>query len=538
LAALKSGCTTPAASPTPPHEPRLTRGVVYRPGRAFVHAPYNRRMANRSALAPVYRVSELRDIEAAAKGLPLMERAGAAAAEVARSMAGERGAAVLVLAGPGNNGGDALVVARILRAAFFDVVVVFRGDAAKLPADAAAAHRAFVAAGGTTASDYPERFSGSLVVDGLFGIGLTRPLAAADAALVERANASGVPILALDIPSGINAETGVAMGTAIRARATATFIALKPGLLTAEAVDLCGDLSIHPLDLDPEAITPARGHRLDWKSLATALPHVLARRTRNVHKGTFGTLGIVGGAEGMIGAPLLAGRAAIHAGAGKVLVGFAADAHPAIDWGQPELMLRCASAVLEAAPDALVCGPGLGTAPAARSMVAQAIAGSTPLVLDADALNLIAADSTLAGAVAARRGSTIATPHPAEAARLLGATAADVQKDRLGAAQALAAKLDAAVVVKGAGSVLAYPDGRWDINATGNPGLSSAGTGDVLAGLAGAMLAQRLDPVAALRIAVCLHGAAADACIAGGAGPLGLVAGELIPMARSLLNAR
>jgi hydroxyethylthiazole kinase-like uncharacterized protein yjeF len=494
-------------------------------------------MANRSALAPVYRVGELRRIEAAATGLPLMERAGAAAAEVARKMAGERGGAVLVLVGPGNNGGDALVVARILRAAFFDVVVVFRGDPAKLPPDAADAHRAFVAAGGATLSAYPERFGGSLIVDGLFGIGLARPLAATDAALVERANASGVPILALDIPSGLNAETGVAMGTAIRARATATFIALKPGLLTGDAVDLCGELSVHSLGLEAEASTPARGHRLDWKSLAAGLPAVLGRRARNVHKGTFGTLGIVGGAEGMIGAPLLAGRAALHAGAGKVLVGFVGAAHPTIDWGQPELMLRRASAVIDAAPNALVCGPGLGTAPTSKSIVAQAIACAAPLVLDADALNLVAADPTLAAGVAARHASTLATPHPAEAARLLGATAADVQKDRLAAAQALAAKLNAAVVVKGAGSVLAYPDGKWDINATGNPGLASAGTGDVLTGIVGAMLAQRIEPIAALRIAVCLHGAAADACITAGTGPLGLVAGELIPMARSLLNA-
>jgi hypothetical protein len=176
-------------------------------------------------------------------------------------------------------------------------------------------------------------------------------------------------------------------------------------------------------------MAPARGHRLDWASLAAALPAVLARRSRNVHKGTFGTLGIVGGAEGMIGAPLLAGRAALHAGAGKVLIGFAADPHPAIDWGQPELMLRGASEVLESTPDALVCGPGLGTQLASKTLVAGAIASPAPLVLDADALNIIAADSTMFDAVAARRAPTLATPHPAEAARLLGATAADVQKD-------------------------------------------------------------------------------------------------------------
>jgi len=527
-----------------PYRHRLTR-LVYRPKRGFVHAvhgtaatrPYNRRMPNPTALAPVYRVSEVRRIEAAAAGIPLMERAGAAAADVARVMANERGGTVLVLAGPGNNGGDAFVVARALRDAFFDVVVVFRGDPAKLPPDAAAAHRAFVAGGGVTVAAFPESFDGSLIVDGLFGIGLARPLAAADAALVAQANASGKPILALDIPSGIDADTGVPLGPAIRAHATATFIALKPGLLTGDAVDLCGDITVHSLGLDAEAITPAIGHRLDWHSLAAALPAALSRRARNVHKGTFGTLGIVGGAEGMVGATLLAGRAALHSGAGKVWIGFVADPHPAIDWGQPELMLRSAAEVLESAPDALVCGPGLGTLSASKAIVAQAIASPAPLVLDADALNVIAADSTTFAAVAARRAPTLATPHPAEAARLLGATAAAVQKDRLAAAQALAAKLNAAVVLKGAGSVLAYPDGSWDINATGNPGLASAGTGDVLAGIAGAMLAQRIDAATALQLAVCLHGAAADACVAAGSGPLGLTAGELIPMARTLLNA-
>jgi hydroxyethylthiazole kinase-like uncharacterized protein yjeF len=488
-------------------------------------------------LAPVYRSAELRGVEMAAKELPLMERAGLAAADVARTMAGERGGSALVLAGPGNNGGDAFVVARLLRAAFFGVVVVFRGSPAKLPADAAAAHRAFIAAGGATVTDIPAGWGGSLIVDGLFGIGLARPLDAAYARLVEQANASGKPILALDVPSGLDADTGAATGPVIRAQATATFIALKPGLLTGDGVDLCGDVSVHSLGLHPETIAPASGHRLDWEALAAGLPIVLQRGARNVHKGTFGTLGIIGGAGGMTGAPLLAGRAALHAGAGKVWIGFVAAKHPSIDWGQPELMLRTANDVLNAAADALVCGPGLGAGAVAKGLVAQAVARAAPLVLDADALNLIATGRTLAAAVAARRAPTIATPHPAEAGRLLAMPTATVQADRLGAAQALAAKLRAAVVVKGAGSILAYPDGTWDINASGNPGLASAGTGDVLAGLAGAFLAQGLDAKTALRFAVCLHGAAADACIRDGRGPLGLAASELAPLARSLLNA-
>ena len=489
-------------------------------------------------LLPIFRTAELRRLETAAGGQPLMERAGLAAADVAGTMLGARDGSVLVLAGPGNNGGDAFVVARRLRELFFDVTVVFRGDHMRLPVDARDAHRAFIGAGGVTMIDIPAGWRGSLIVDGLFGIGLARPLAADYAALVERVNSSGIPMLALDVPSGLDADTGVARGPTIRAAATATFLALKPGLLTGDGSDVCGEVSIHSLGLEPAATAPAMGHRLDWSSLASELPAVLGRRRRNVHKGSFGTLAIVGGADGMVGAPLLAGRAALHAGAGKVWRGLAAGNPPAVDWGQPELMLRKADQVLGVGASAIVCGPGLGAEPSAKALLARAIVERVPLVLDADALNAIAADPALAVAVAQRNAPTLATPHPAEAARLLGTDTAAVQADRLGAALALAAKLQAAVVVKGAGSVLAYPDATWDINASGNPGLASAGTGDVLAGFVGAFLAQGLDAKTALRLAVCVHGAAADACVREGRGPLGLTAGELVAAARKLLNAR
>ncbi len=465
-----------------------------------------------------------------------MERAGLAAAEVARAMTGERDGTILVLAGPGNNGGDAFVVARWLRQWFFDVTVIFRADASHLPGDAAAALAAFRESGGTTQDAIPPGWHGTLIVDGLFGIGLARAPSADYAALIDRVNASGSPVLALDVPSGLDAETGFAFAPAIRATATATFIALKPGLLTGEGIDRCGRISVHSLGLDAAVEAAARGHRLDWNAVSGTLPEVLRRRVRNVHKGTFGTLGIVGGARGMTGAPLLAGRAALHAGAGKVWIGFAAAEFPSVDWDTPELMLRSADQVIGAGADAIACGTGLGTDAAAKSLVARAIATRAPLVLDADALNVIAGDPALAQAVARRGAPTVATPHPAEAARLLGNTVADVQADRLGAAQALSAMLEASVVVKGAGSVLAHPDGSWDINATGNPGLSSAGSGDVLTGFIAALLAQKIDARTALRIGVCLHGAAADACVAAGAGPLGLTAGELIPAARTLLN--
>lgn len=486
---------------------------------------------------PIYRVAELRGLEAAAAGQPLMGRAGLAAAGVARELLAGRPARVLVLAGPGNNGGDALVVARWLKSWFFDVVVAFSTDAAVLSAEAAAAHQGWLVAGGATAPEWPERNDWGLIVDGLYGIGLARPVTGAHAQWITRANAAGVPILALDVPSGLNADTGVAYAPTIRAVATATFIALKPGLLTADGPDHCGAIGVHALDLDPPALRPAHGERLAWQRLRAPLPEPLLRARRNVHKGSFGTLAIVGGNDGMVGAAILAGRAALHVGAGKVWVGLAAGAAPAIDWLQPELMLRPAAHVLEDRPDALIIGPGLGTGERARSLLLRALSLELPLVIDADGLNLVADASSLAAAVAARKAPTVITPHPAEAARLSAATIASIQADRLTAALALAARLNAAVVLKGAGSVLAFPDGTWAINASGNAGLASGGSGDALAGMLGALLAQGVAAREALRLAVCLHGAAADALVDGGIGPLGLTASELGPAARRLLNA-
>jgi ADP-dependent NAD(P)H-hydrate dehydratase / NAD(P)H-hydrate epimerase len=495
---------------------------------------YNRRMPH----DPIYRLTEVRALEAGASPQPLMERAGLAAAEVARELLAARPSRVLVLAGPGNNGGDAFVVARWLKSWFFDVVVAFRGDAAKLANDAAAAHRQWIAGGGTTIPEWRDGEHWGLIVDGLFGIGLTRPIEGEYAHWIARANDAGVPILALDVPSGLDAETGAAHGVTIRAAATATFIALKPGLLTADGPDHCGAISVHALDLEVQSLVPARGKRLTWASLAAALPQPLLRAQQNVHKGSFGTLAIVGGNDGMVGAAILAGRAALHLGAGKVWVGLATNTRPAVDWVQPELMLRAAEGVLADQPDALVIGPGLGTGARARELLVLALAQEVPLVLDADALNLIAGDATLAAATAARKAPTAITPHPAEGARLSGTSTSAIQVDRLSAALALAAKFNAATVLKGAGSVVAFPDGTWAINASGNAGLASGGTGDVLTGMLGALLAQGVQLKDALELVVCLHGAAADALVAGGVGPLGLTASELAPAARHLINRR
>jgi ADP-dependent NAD(P)H-hydrate dehydratase / NAD(P)H-hydrate epimerase len=484
-------------------------------------------------LEPILQTSELRMLEAQHAGAPLMERAGEAAALVAAALVARR-APVVVLAGPGNNGGDAFVLARRLRERFFDVATVFRGRVERLPRDAAAAYAAFTAAGGTTL-DAPPAGAVALAVDGLFGLGLSRAPAAEHAELIAWINGVDAPRLALDVPSGIDADTGGIVGCAVHATATATFLAWKPGLLTGDGLDHAGAVSMH--DLGVPAALQATGFRLTWRALAARRPAVLRRTRASVHKGTFGTLGIVGGARGMVGAALLAGRGALACGAGKVVVGLLADDAPVVDTGAPELMLRPAADALPGS-DALIVGPGLGSSASARELVARALQQAVPVVLDADGLNIVSEVPELRTALAARTSPTLITPHPAEAARLLSCSTRDVQINRLRSATRLAADLRAHVVLKGAGSVLAYPDERFDINASGNPALATAGSGDVLAGMVGALLAQRIEARDALRLAVCAHGAAADVLVARGVGPVGLRASELPAAVRDLLNAR
>jgi len=488
---------------------------------------------------PIYLTADVRAIETAAAQAPappqLMERAGLAAAEIAREAAGGTGKSVLVLAGPGNNGGDAFVVARHLKQWYFNVSVAFAGDAGKLSADASAALRAWRAAGGSVTDALPPGQDWGLVVDGLFGIGLERDVAGHHAQWVAAVNRLSLPVLALDVPSGLQSDTGAVMGCAIRATHTVTFIALKPGLLTLQGPDHCGDIHVRALGLDTRKLRPVRGFVIGPEVLDGVLP----RRARNSHKGDYGSVGVIGGDYGMVGAALLAGRAALKLGSGRVYVGLLAGDAQLIDPGQPELMLRSADEVLKLGHlTCLAVGPGLGQMPDAAFYLDIALESPLPLVLDADALNLIAADARLAERLHARAAPSLLTPHPAEAARLLGTSTREVQGNRVGAATTLAARLGALVVLKGAGSVCAAPDGTWHINTTGNPGMASAGMGDVLTGVIAALLAQGAEPRSAFLAAVFLHGAAADHAVASGAGPVGLTATETIDAARSLLNRR
>jgi len=460
-----------------------------------------------------------------------MEWAGQAAAEVARELAPGDGSAILILAGPGNNGGDALVAARHLLAACYKVDVVFPGDANALPPDAKAAHQTWIAAGGSCMATLPQGRWG-LVIDGLFGIGLQRPLAGVYADMVAQVNQQHLPTLALDIPSGLQADTGCALGPTIRATHTVTFIGLKPGLLTGDGLDYCGQILLRDLGLD--AYRPeAEGRVLRQSTVEKLLPP----RPRNSHKALFGSVGIIGGVAGMAGAALLAGRAALKLGAGRVYLGLLDTNAWPLDPQQAELMLRKVDDVFDIGHlSCLVVGPGLGQSAPALQCLSRAIATNLPLVLDADALNLLAHDQNLQTQISQRQAPTLITPHAAEAARLLGTDTQAVCQQRINTAQTLATQLNSHVVLKGAGSICAAPNGPWYINTSGNPGLASAGTGDVLAGMIGAFLAQGLNARDALLLGVYLHGAAADELAAQGTGPIGLTASEVIDAARRLLN--
>jgi len=489
-----------------------------------------------TSFAPLYLADEMRALEArAAEERPqpqLMERAGLAAAERARALAGD-GRNVLVLAGPGNNGGDAFEAAVHLKPWFHRVDVLFAGDAARLPADASAALAKWTAADGRLLKTIPDDTRFDLVIDGLFGIGLARAIGGRHAEII--AQASGMPgrKLALDIASGINADTGAVMGAAFRATHTITFIARKPGLYTLDGPDFCGEVTVAGLGLDAETLATPRGRLVDAALLGTPL----VTRRRNFHKGLAGSVGIIGGATGMVGAAILAGRAAIKSGAGKVFLGLLAPQPPQVDHAQLELMLRDPQALVGEVPlTAIAVGPGMGADAAAQRVLAQSLRLEIPLVADADALNLIAAYSVLQSALVARKAATILTPHPAEAGRLLGMPGSAVQADRIAAARKLADRLRSWVALKGNGTVLAAPDGRWWISVSGNPGMASAGMGDVLTGMIASLLAQGLAPECALIAGVYLHGAAADVAAAQGAGPIGLTASEIIDTARALLN--
>lgn len=489
----------------------------------------------------LYDVAAIRATEQAALAtLPagtLMQRAGTATAALAWSLLGPKDGPVLVVAGPGNNGGDALDAAARLCARGTQVVVALLADPSRLPADASAALRraqasqvSFISAADLGARP---RESWALAIDGLFGIGLTRAAEGVYRAAIDYLNALDCPVLAIDVPSGLDADSGglVGDGPAVQADHTITFIGNKPGLHTAHGRDCAGTVHIDTLGIDMALMPPPRA-TLCTPAVFTS---VFAPRLHASHKGSYGDLTVIGGAPGMAGALLLAARTGALAGAGRVFAAFLSPVPP-FDPLHPELMCRDAHAItLERG--AVVIGPGLGMSGDAATLLSQVLDCALPLVLDADALNLLAAEPALQRKLAEHRACVLLTPHPLEAGRLLGIDVSAVQAHRLDTATRLAKRFNAHVILKGSGSVIASPDGALFINVSGNPALATAGSGDVLAGLCGALLAQRL-PVRETAMAACwLHGHAADMLVADAIGPIGVTASELPVRIRDALNA-
>lgn len=451
---------------------------------------------------PLHDVATTRALEQTlAATLPphtLMQRAGLATARLALALA-PHARTFWIACGPGNNGGDGLEAALHLQQWGKQPLLTWLGSAQTAPADAQASY-ARAQAAGVQFLDAPPAACDACI-DALLGIGVTRAAEGQLADWIHRINALNVPVLAVDLPSGLNADTGHLSGPSVRATHTLSLLTLKPGLYTAEGRDLAGRVWFD--DLGTNGPAAAAHATLGGSPRPLARPHAS-------HKGSYGDVAVFGGAPGMGGAALLAASAALHSGAGRVFVALLDGGSLSVDTSQPELMFRAADA-LEPAQLTVVVGCGGGTAVAAQ--LPRILSGADRIVIDADALNAIANDSQLAQLLRARdaRGrQTALTPHPLEAARLLACSAAEVQHDRLAAARTLAQRFGCTVVLKGSGTVIASPEGAPVINPTGNARLATAGTGDVLAGMVGARLAQGESAFDAACAAVWLHGHAAD----------------------------
>lgn len=455
----------------------------------------------------LFDVASTRRLEALAQTeLPphtLMQRAGLAVAQMAMAIT-PHARRIWVACGSGNNGGDGLEAAMHLHQWGKTPVLTWLGSPTLASKDTLAAYNGFVAQGLTISEEAPENFD--LCVDALLGIGATRrEPAGLMAKWMVRMNRSSAPILSVDVPSGLDADTGSAAHLHVNASHTLSLLTLKPGLFTSQGRDACGDIWLDDLRVPgnvPEAPSPTA--QLNTAPSHTARPHAS-------HKGSFGDVVIIGGATGMTGAALLAASAALHAGAGRVFVGLLEETDLTLDPLHPELMFRRIDS-LDLNTMTTVCGCGGGSAVATH--LQGIFTSQTPVVIDADALNAIASDPVLQTALKQRSTcalATVLTPHPLEAARLLGRNTAQVQQDRLKATNQMATMFGCTVVLKGSGTVIAEPGQVSVLNTTGNARLATAGTGDVLAGMVGAYLAQGQTAFQAACAAVYMHGAVADA---------------------------
>lgn len=481
----------------------------------------------------LYTAAQVRGIDYAAihesgiAGYELMCRAGRAVVDVARGrFAGAQ--RWLILCGPGNNGGDGYVVARLAEKAGVEVTVCSLADPRQLKGDAARAYSDWQAGGGEVLSwPLPDDITCDLALDALLGTGIDRAVSGEYRGAIAWLNQLDCPKLAIDIPSGLNADTGCAMGCAVRAQATVSFVGRKRGMYTADGPDYCGAIHFDDLAVPPVAASEFSDRAGTLLSL-DVLSEVLKKRPRNSHKGNFGHVLAVGGMQGMGGAIRLCGEAALRSGAGRVTLATEAAHAGLINLGRPELMVKAVGGKADLLPllekDFVVAvGPGLGASDWSASMLKTCLESQAPLVVDADGLNLLA---QLSQRGFGGRDHWILTPHPAEAARLLACSVSEIQSDRVLSAKAIARNFGACVVLKGCGTVVADVSGEYAICPGGNPGMATAGSGDVLTGIISALLGQGLSCFNAARIGVLAHAQAGDLAAAR-VGEMALIAGDI-----------
>lgn len=477
----------------------------------------------------IYRAAQVRAIDSTAiedceiPGFTLMSRAGQVALDILRRR-WPHARRVLVLCGAGNNAGDGYVLARLAARSGLRVSVAALVDPESLAGDARLAWELYCQAGGVVQEWQVSLLDGcDVVIDAILGTGLVRDLEGQPARVVEALNQSRRPVLAIDIPTGLHPDTGQPRGAAVVASATVTFVGLKLGLYTGEGPDLCGQLYFDDLGIPERAYQDQlhAGRRID----NTLVREVLPPRARTAHKGSHGHVLLVGGGVGMPGAIRLAAEAALRSGAGRVTVATRPESVPVVVSGCPELMASAVRSAEELAPlldaaDVVGIGPGLGQDPWAQDLFELVLASDRPLIVDADALNLLAQHPQA-------RGNWVLTPHPGEAARLLSETngAAAIQKDRTAALARLIERYDGVVLLKGAGTVVARKGQVPWFCDRGNPGMATAGMGDVLTGVVAGIAGQCGDLFAAACAAAWVHAAAGDD--AARSGERGLLASDL-----------
>jgi hydroxyethylthiazole kinase-like uncharacterized protein yjeF len=489
---------------------------------------------NRTLPKELYRAVQVRAMDryaidtAGIPGIELMRRAGAAAFAALRERWPDA-RTLSAICGAGNNGGDGYVVARLAHEAGWDVRAYPVAPPANLKGDALAAYQDFRAAGGEVLDFIPAGFEGAeILVDGLLGTGLDREVSGPYAEVIKAVNRFRGRVLALDIPSGLHADTGAVLGVAVKADLTVTFIGLKQGLFTGEGLEYAGEVVFAGLDTPPEVKHSIKPSALRLPRFERGLPP----RPRHAHKGHFGHVLVVGGERGYSGAARMAAEAAARVGAGLVSIATRKDHADLLNLTRPELMChgvgnREELRDLLGRVTAVAIGPGLGRSGWAGMLLDTVLDSGLPLVVDADGLNLLAEHPV-------RRDRWILTPHPGEAARLLGVSTTEIQQDRFAAVRELQSRYGGVAVLKGSGTLIAGEDGVPAVCTAGNPGMASGGMGDVLTGVIAGLLAQRLDAFEAAVLGVRLHGAAGDEAAQGG--ERGLLACDLMEPLRRLVN--